>query len=254
MSKRALSSLGSLALLVLPAIASAHTVLVNPEPLTGNDDAKTPACGCTFGGGAIECPADFQITEYMAGETITVTWNETVNHTGEFRIAFVAKPPSEVTDADFGASAVKITVDDQQAGGLVDAEITLPDTPCEECTIQVRQFMEGAQNPYYYTCAAVRILDPGGDGGAGGSSGDGGAPSTGGSGGTTSEGGAPVGSGGSTSNGNNADGEGGEPVWEGPHNDDGCGVSNAGSAGDSAWAGAIFALGAFAVARSRRKR
>lgn len=233
MLKRFLASstfVAALSIGVSPAVA--HTVLVNPQPLTTNDDAKTPACGCTFDGTDVECPADYNVTEYEAGETITITWNETINHDGDFRVAFVAKPPNEVVDGDFEASAIKTTLDDDQDGGLMDTTITLPNTPCEECTIQVRQFMMGAAEPYYYTCAAIRIL--GGTGEGGGEPGTGGTSSNG---GASGDGGA--GEGASTSSNNNS-AEGGEPVWSGPVHNDGCSIGASGT-GTSA-AGAAFAL------------
>ncbi|MBK8941439.1 MAG: hypothetical protein IPM79_28495 [Polyangiaceae bacterium] len=235
------SSLLALVLSTAPSVASAHTVLVNPEPLTTNDDAKTPSCGCTFDGTGLECPPDFQITNYEPGETITVTWNETINHSGDFRITFIDKPPSEVTEADVEASTITMTIPDDQAGGLGDVQLTLPLTPCDECTIQVRQFMEGAADPYYYTCSAISI--------GGGGGGQGGAAGTGGSNPVGSGGGGPTGSGGSTGSG--TDGEGGEPVWAGPQDDGGCTVAGAGSArGFFALALGLAALG---FARGRRR-
>lgn len=236
------SSLVALALTAAPSVASAHTVLVNPEPLTGNDDAKTPSCGCTFDGTGIECPPDFQITQYDPGETITVTWNETVNHAGDFRITFIAKPPSEVTEADVEASSITMTIPDDIAGGLGDVQLTLPDTPCDECTIQVRQFMEGAADPYYYTCAAVRIGAATGEGGA---TGTGGAPA-----GSGGGGGGPAGSGGSTGTG--SDNEGGEPVWAGPQDDGGCSAAGAGR--ERGVFAIVLGLVGLGLAAGRRRR
>lgn len=230
----------SIPLLVSPGLASAHTLLVNPEPLQNNDDAKEPACGCTFGGGLVECPSDYQVTDYEPGETITITWNETIDHDGDFRVAFVAKPPDQVTDAEFEASAIKFTQIDDRGVGLKSGTLTLPMTPCAECTIQVRQFMMGTADPYYYTCAAISI---------GASAGEGGAPATGGSsaqGAGTGEGATGAGSGGDEGNGK----AGGEAVWAGPEQSDGCSLSTGPSA--LGWSALALALGLARAARRRR--
>lgn len=232
---------------LLPQIADAHTVLITPKPLSTDDNAKTAPCGCTFGEGVSQCAPDYMIAPYDLGETISITWNETIDHTGEFRVAFVAKPPEEVTDEEFAASEIQVTVPDEQAGGLRTAELTLPNTACENCTIQVRQFMEGAPSPYYYTCAAIRIGEA--PPGVGGGTGDGGS--------------APIGSGGSTADtgGNDSAGPGGtqksedEPTWAGPV-DDGCSAS--GGLGQSGLGQPGLALSVAsmiaALAFSRRRR
>lgn len=248
MSKRNLSSIGiAVITLLAPLAASAHTVLINPKPLTNNDNLKTAPCGCVFDSGeANECPADFMVTQYDPGESITVTFNETINHNGDFRVSFVPKPPSEVVEADFTDATVQETIDDTTAAGeLSDVELTLPNMPGVEGTIQVRQFMMGADAPYYYTCASVKIAGPTGEGGGspstGGASGEGGAASGG--------GGGASGSGGSTAN-NGSDGEGGEPVWVGPYKDDGCSVTGAGASGGGALT--MLALGLLGLGHRRR--
>ncbi len=72
------------------------------------------------------------------------------------------------------------------------ATITVPDTPCASCTLQLRQLMTGAAQPYYWSCAAIKIVPAGGpvqttsgDGaggaggaGGGGSAGEGGSTAT----------------------------------------------------------------------------
>ncbi len=203
----------ALTIAAAPLTASAHTVLVTPEPLTSNDGAKTGPCGCTFGSGTDICPPDYQITDVLQGGTITITWNETINHEGDFRVAFVAKAPEDVTVADFDDAAVQVTIPDDNPGGLVDIDFELPDTPCDNCTIQVRQFMDGADPPYYFTCAAVRLSTGGGQGGngAGGGASEGG--------GSSARGGSSAGTGGNGSHGSD-----GEPTWAGPAEDDGCSV------------------------------
>lgn len=243
--EKLLGSIFVAGLALLPRIASAHTVLITPKPLSTDDNAKTAPCGCTFGEGVSQCAPDYQIASYDLGETITITWNETIDHTGEFRVAFVAKPPEEVTDEEFAASEIQLTVPDEQAGGLRNAELTLPNTPCENCTIQVRQFMENSPSPYYYTCAAIRIGEA--PPGVGGGAGDGG--------------GGPIGNGGSAAEagGNGSTGPGGtqksedEPTWAGPV-DEGCSLLPTRAGGGSSGLGLSVASMVMAIAYSRRRR
>jgi hypothetical protein len=220
-------------LALVPATAHAHTVLDTPAPLSGNDDFKSAPCGCVIGG-TPACDDPYETTVYQVGQEITVTWIETVDHAGDFRISFAAKPPSDVLESDFESSPISVTVPDRQAGGPGSVTLTLPDTPCEECTIQVRQFMEGAMEPFYYTCASIRIESGSGVGGGGtggaGAGGAGGEPGVGGDGAgptTTTSG---VG--------------GGEPIVAPPPPGDGCSAAPArpGGAGLTIVALALLAL------------
>ncbi len=231
-----------LAATTVTASASAHTVLVNPPPLIGNDDAKTGPCGCTFGGGGIECPTDYTVTELEAGAQVTVSWNETVNHPGEFRIAYAPVAPEAATVADFDDAVDQVTVADDMAGGLFSQTFTVPNTPCDLCTIQVRQFMSDSGDNYF-TCAAVRIVGSG-EGGA--------TPSTttttvtSGSGPTTA---VTTGSG----NPSDDDGGGGEAQWQPEPEEGGCSATGEGG-GASFGAALLLALaGAFAATRGRRR-
>ncbi|MFO0612036.1 MAG: SCE4755 family polysaccharide monooxygenase-like protein [Polyangiaceae bacterium] len=150
--------------------ASAHTVLKTPQPLSPDDSAKTGPCGCSFAPGATKpCDANYKVTTVTAGQQLKVTWTETIQHTGKFRVAFSSKTPETVTVADMDAGVVYEGADtNMTAPADISQTVTVPDTPCDLCTIQVRQFMENAASPYYYTCAAVKIVPPGGTGGMGG--------------------------------------------------------------------------------------
>jgi hypothetical protein len=124
-----------------------------------------------------------------------VTWKETVNHSGKFRVALSTKPINLVTRADLDA-AVLFDGDDMNtvSGGLVSTTITIPNTPCTNCVLQLRQFMAGATKPYYYNCAAIDITTPGGSsssssGSASSSSSSGGVGGMGGASGTGGNGG-----------------------------------------------------------------
>lgn len=150
--------------------ASAHTVLKTPKPLSPDDSAKTGPCGCSFAPGATKpCDANYTVTTVTAGASYKVTWTETVQHTGKFRVAVSSKAPEDVTVADMDGGVVWEGDDvNDTVPNDISQTITIPSTPCDLCTIQVRQFMEGAANPYYFTCAAVKIVPPGGTGGMGG--------------------------------------------------------------------------------------
>ena len=174
-----------------PRVAEAHSLLVNPPPLTSDDNAKSGPCGCYFGAGpedpnddgtASKCPANYTTTELVAGSQLKVSWKETVNHDGMFRIAIAPKPVDGVVKADLDANVLYEKADGNTvAGNTITATITVPDEPCAGCTLQLRQFMMGASNPYYWSCAAIKIVpagstsattgsgpDPSGAGGAGG--------------------------------------------------------------------------------------
>jgi MYXO-CTERM domain-containing protein len=254
-SRSVVRSFAALAMFALPVSAEAHTRLVAPEPLSQDDNLKAGPCGCTVG---VNCDANYTVSSYEVGQQVNVTWEETINHDGDFRVAFSPKKPADVTEADFDNAIIKATQADAQNGGVGTMMITLPATPCDECTIQVRQFMAGAADPYYFSCAAVRILDPNGagGGGTGGASGAGGGlvGSGGAPGGTTSGGG---GDGGTSASIGSGQGEGGEPMWQPEPLDTGCAVAS--TAGDaSRRVGGrpgvlLFGLGAAVALRLRRR-
>ena len=171
-----------------PRVAGAHALLVNPPPLILDDNAKSGPCGCYFGAGpedatedatASKCPADYPTTELVAGSQLTVSWKETVNHDGMFRVAFAPVPVDGVVKADLDANILYEKPDTNTvAGSTLIAKITVPDTPCASCTLQLRQLMTGSAKPYYWSCASIKIVPAGGTGdttasGAGGSGGDG---------------------------------------------------------------------------------
>ncbi len=204
MKSRSSALLAFAAVLLTSASAFAHAVLINPPPLTNDDNAKSGPCGCYFGadaedpaedGSPMPCPGSgYKVTDLVVGQQILVTWKETVNHSGMFRVAITPKAINTVTRADLDGDVFYEAADANTVqGGLVSAMITVPDAPCQNCVLQLRQFMQGAAQPYYYSCAAVNITAPsgsassssstassssagaGGAGGAGGSGGMGGA-------------------------------------------------------------------------------
>ena len=90
----------------------------------------------------------------MPGQTITVTWAETVNHPGYYRIAF-----SPSGDTGFDANVLMNNI--PNPAGLQatnSATVTLPATPCTQCTLQLIQVMTESTPPSnYYSCADITI-------------------------------------------------------------------------------------------------
>jgi hypothetical protein len=219
----------------LPALA--HTRVKDPPPIGGADDLKLGPCGCSFAPGSTNpCPTTYPVTTLEAGSLVNVTWTETVNHDGMFRVAFSTKTPEAVTESDLDAGMVWEGTDtNMTAPADISEVVTVPNTPCDKCTLQVRQFMEGSVNPYYFSCAAVKIV-PAGSGTGG--SGPGAATSVGAGPGATSG----VGSTGSGS---------GPPQYVPQPNEDGCSMTSGDPIDALSWLPAVAAL---AAVRARKRR
>jgi len=228
----------ALAVLLAPALASAHITLTDPPARHPAADLKEGPCGVGAGDSRTTDPN--KITEYMAGETIDITFNETFQHEGHYRVMLSSTGDAGFTDPT-GYEDIEVSPGDL-ADGVMDSDsetahtitVTLPDEPCEECTIQLIQVMYDKPpwgpepNPpngadIYYQCADIVIL-PGAGGGSGGAS-SGGATSSGGSdtgtgglvgsGGVTGSGGVVGASGGAVGSGGVATGSGGVPAGSG---------------------------------------
>jgi MYXO-CTERM domain-containing protein len=153
--------------LVLPAAtASAHITMTSPAPRTvAQKSGPCGAAGSTRGA---------TVTKFAPGATIMVEWDETVEHPGHYRIAFDDdgndfKNPNNPGDA-FEQTLVE-PIEDKDGGHYVQA-ITLPTTPCSNCTIQLVQVMTVSVpfNSFYFQCADIQIgeggdpgVDPGED-------------------------------------------------------------------------------------------
>ncbi len=104
------------------------------------------------------------ITTFQPGETITVSWKETVQHPGYFRIAFDNDGqdfpfPGETLPSGVVVLADNIT-DKSGTGGLAYTQrVTLPNLECDNCTLQLIQVMTTDPPPYragidpYFNCA-----------------------------------------------------------------------------------------------------
>jgi len=98
------------------------------------------------------------------GQTINVEWEETVDHPGYYIISF-----SPTGDTNFDQYVLAPRIIDTQNGTptphFYQAQITLPDQACTECTLQLIQVME--ENPLspvnYYSCSDIQLVaDTGG--------------------------------------------------------------------------------------------
>jgi hypothetical protein len=149
-------------LLLLSGTASAHITMTSPSPRTL--DNKVGPCG------AAGSTRGSTVKTFAPGATITVEWDETVDHPGHYRIAFdddgddVFVNPNNPND-NFPFTLMEPIADKE--GGHYTQAITLPTTPCANCTLQLMQIMttDVPYNSFYYQCADIAIAEGGDPGG-----------------------------------------------------------------------------------------
>ena len=119
-------------------------------PRSDSDGIKTGPCG--------NIPRSLNPATFTAGQQITVEWEETINHPGNFRIAF-----SPANDQGFDDNVLYQVNDNQDDANLphyYSATITLPNQACEGCTLQLIQYMTERTPPtLYYSCADIRLVE-----------------------------------------------------------------------------------------------
>lgn len=165
---RPIPVLVSLLLTAVPAVASAHIQLNVPAARTTSQ--KDGPCG------QVTSARGTNITVFEPGATITVTWAETINHPGHYRISFDADGedftiPPDFTDFSLSENVLVDNIPD----GTSAQTITLPDVECESCTLQLIQMMYdkppyGDGNDIYFQCADIALRtggEPGPDAGGG---------------------------------------------------------------------------------------
>jgi MYXO-CTERM domain-containing protein len=216
--------------------AFAHIDLLEPEARshgTGagdtdadeNTDQKTGPCGQVANGRTA------RVTTFAPGETITVRVREETPHDSYIRVSldldgdtFPMRPTVSTTaetqevaqaaeEALGGDTLLGVFRENNNTPDFVhELEVTLPNETCDNCTLQVIQFMYGAADPFYHQCADLVIAEGGGSGSdAGTSAGAGGSPS-GGSGGVATAGAGSSAAGGASVNRAGAGGSGGTPA------------------------------------------
>jgi hypothetical protein len=146
--------------------AAAHIDLISPPArYPAEQDIKDPPCGVDP---AVGVPSG-EVTTYTAGETITLEVDEYVAHYGTMLVAI----DTTGTDAfhmptsfdDIAYATVLTALDDPPGGGPWSIDVTLPEGPCDPCTLQIIQIMEDdgsfgpGTNDLYFQCADIRIED-----------------------------------------------------------------------------------------------
>jgi MYXO-CTERM domain-containing protein len=288
-SRHALGLVALCAWLGLPATSAAHFVLVSPastfEQNALGDPQKAPPCGDQ--GNAV---ATGEVTALQAGDTITVTIDETIFHPGHYRIAlalddgiFPEEPPVTPGTTDCGsapidpAPAFPVLADGvwehtSPFGEPQSIEITIPEgVSCQSCTLQVIQFMSnhGLNDPggcYYHHCATLSVEPSAAETGtpadeSGGDPTDGG-PATTTADGTGGEGGNPAtGNGGSGDAGDVGNGDASatgaietDDAGQAPASDEGCSCSVPTRGGMRGHAGTLLGVLGLAALRLRRRR
>ena len=155
---------GAAALVVgLLAAGPARAHLRVTEPTPRGDQLKQGPCGADGPRGAV-------VHTFAPGQTITVHWNEFVDHPGHYRISFDADgedgfaDPASFADVAGGPGVLIDGIPDREGGGDYEQEVTLPDVVCDRCTLQVIQVMTdkapyGDGNDIYYQCVDL-VLSP----------------------------------------------------------------------------------------------
>ncbi|MBI5509415.1 MAG: lytic polysaccharide monooxygenase [Deltaproteobacteria bacterium] len=147
-----------LCLTLVGAPAFAHVALVSPGSRYGRDVLKVGPCGVAGG------ERTDRVYGFRPGETITVVFDEYIDHPGHFRISFDADGdddfvvPASFDDLDTAPSVLLDGIADRTGGGTYEVQVTLPDLECERCTLQVIQVMTdkppyGDGNDIYYQCS-----------------------------------------------------------------------------------------------------
>jgi hypothetical protein len=161
-----LRSLAFAAVALAPALAAGHTVMIDPQPRDlDQSQIKAAPCGVNTPGVGVR-------SDYVAGSTITVQFNEYIEHPGYHRIAFSMDGVNGFDDNVLVPMIADVVMPDTNPLPYL-VQVTLPNTPCDNCSIQMQSCMDGTMPPIaacaansYYSCADIRLLAADGDGGA----------------------------------------------------------------------------------------
>ncbi len=148
------------ALALFAGEVSAHILLTSPQPRT--ESQKSGPCGA--GAADLRGPT---VATFQAGETITVTWNEFVEHPGHFRIALDEDgqdgffDPMSFDDVSGGPGVLMDGIAHEDDGEY-SLQVQLPNVACDNCVLQVIQMMTdkapyGDGNDLYYQCSDIVI-------------------------------------------------------------------------------------------------
>jgi hypothetical protein len=155
-----LAVLAAIGVLASAVPADAHIEMTSPAPRELAQ--KAGPCGNTGS------KRGTKVTAFRPGQTITVEWDETVDHPGHFRLAFDESGNDSFQDPNRPDDNFPQTLADQIAdrsgGGHYSQQITLPNISCTNCTLQLMQIMTTAvpYDSFYFQCADL-VLGDGGD-------------------------------------------------------------------------------------------
>jgi len=159
--------------------ASAHIRMLEPQPRYDIQgfDTGIKSCPCGLGSSNRTCnlavdssdpDRSTRVTRLEAGSTVTLRFEEFVDHAGRFRVAF---DPDGADMADFNANILEDISDPAGTGEQVwEIQVTLPNMTCDNCTLQLVQAMEVDVNTpvadpapisSYYSCVDVELVAPG---------------------------------------------------------------------------------------------
>jgi hypothetical protein len=175
---------------VLPAVADAHFVLVEPSATLVQDQRGDPQKLGPCGGTSADAGTPSNIVgKVQGGQKLHLKLMETVYHPGHYRVALAvnsldelpADPKAVTRESDTGPRSVSAPIQNPPqtpvlADGLFvhtaksadpfETDIQLPNITCPKCTLQVVEFMaEHGVNKdgefYYHHCANLAITaDP----------------------------------------------------------------------------------------------
>lgn len=159
-----------------PRAAAAHIDLLEPSPRAPGRSADPNANLKEAPCGQVENGRTENVHVFAPGQTISVRWREFVSHRSYYRVAFdpdgddafpifpgpgtspVGDDPTRTCPVD-GRVILAYDLTDGP-GGEHSLEVTLPDVECDNCTLQVIQYMYDTGRPYYYQCADLALRAP----------------------------------------------------------------------------------------------
>jgi hypothetical protein len=127
--------------------------LLSP-PRSLNDNLKTPPCGGTERSSAPR--------KYNAGDSVSLEFEETINHPGYFEIHLLGSDDKPVQGVQVPLLKIEDNQNERVAGNTYHqfkAELKIPQVECTGCTLQLIQVMlDDPKKPSnYYSCSDLTI-------------------------------------------------------------------------------------------------
>lgn len=174
--RRSLAVAAGLLASLLGGSAAAHIDMLSPEPRSAGNRARTrdtnsnlkeAPCGQVVNG------RTEAVTELVGGQVLEVRFTEWVNHDSYYRVAFdvdgdddfplrpgpavprVGDDPRRVFPVD-GRNILAYELEDRGSGEYV-MSVEVPNVDCENCTLQLIQYMYDTARAYYFQCADLSV-------------------------------------------------------------------------------------------------